>query len=184
MKAALPSLWKLWRESSHAVLKVEAMLALIAIGEDVTHDLEQAFSSDIDRPLATQVILRLSQLHHELKDVVTRTLNTEISLGTGVDKYGKEKCEKLLHRLLREINELDDEQWCLLIDCISELTISYSMRGSDLPLPPKTIPMKGQARFLAERWSCRFLGGSSEDVVYNCAVALDEMSATESYAFN
>ena len=176
----VPSLWKLWSDSSHAILKVEAMLALIVLGEEVTRALEDAFSSESHKPLASQVVLRLSQLHHELKDVVTRTLHTEISAGTGVDKYGKENKEKLLYRILNGIHSLEDEQWCLLIDCISELTVSYSNRGSDLPLPPKTLPVKAQARFLAERWSCRFLGGCSEDVVYNCAAALDEMSATQS----
>jgi len=176
----IPALWQLWHQAPHQALRVEAMLALIALGEAVTETLEQTLNSREQKPLADAVLTRLSQLQHDLQDPVTRALNTATVVGTAVDKKGNkiEQREKVLHQILRKIVLPDADCWCNLVDCISALAVRYSQRANDLPKLSRNLPAKAQARFLAEQWSYRWLGGYIDDAIYACAVALDEATST------
>jgi hypothetical protein len=154
----IEKLWTLWSNSEDVVLQADTIVALAAIGEDVTATLQATLSDTDTQSIGKQALLRLSYLDYALKDSVIRSRKQLSSLFKG------------------STSSLAPEQQ---IDAIAASIETLVTAGGE---PITTIeifedfPIEQQKYLLAEYWSM-MLSGMSDDGIYNIAVALDTVGS-------
>ncbi|NJM72214.1 MAG: hypothetical protein HC862_19680 [Scytonema sp. RU_4_4] len=184
-ESLIPKLWSFWKSSNNPLLKVDALIALAVLGENIISELHKALASGTHEEIASSVLNKFAQLRRLLQDSVTRAIHTEINLPQPLtdpsepNKRQISKRRQLILALDKFSSALNDLHWNDVVATLGNVMLTYCNQPLDYTTWEDSLSETQKAYINAEYWVVRLLGGTeeSDDIIYNTAVALDKMTA-------
>ncbi len=184
----LPVLRKTAAQLTRFDLRVDSLVALAALGQDLTADLEQASAAG-QAELCRAVLARIAQVAHTLADPITRAFGDKIALPEPQDHPEDPRQVvgrfrqlthrgRMLHALETGLPSLDDGHWRDLLSTLVHVSLNFVGQPLDFAAWIDRLSPNRRASALAEYWACRLLGGGDdlEERDFYFAAALDRMA--------
>jgi hypothetical protein len=147
-----------WQNSPTLRGKTDALLALVALGEEVTADLEAALADAARRRTAETALAHLSRTADFLHDSIYRA-------GTVVIKE------------LSTLDERDPFLWVDIVETVLQELVGSTRSPIGYPALLQAAPADYRPALEADGWYCRI--NASDDRVYSTSVFIDEMPEAE-----
>jgi hypothetical protein len=175
--SVVPYLRNQWATVGRTDRRVEAAVALIALGEDFSDDLEGCS----DASLIKAVVERLHQIRHSLADSIMRSMSRTVTIPPAEGQEGqkaKSTTESALFPALRHLSRiLTSPAWSSVFSSLVALRVEYG----DEPFDPRyllDLPPPCNLQPLTEFWAQRLATGTVDDIDFNFTFSLDRMRAT------
>jgi len=150
----IPRLWRIWRSGEDATARVEAIVALLALGEEVSSALREAAAGPVLREAANAATRKLSRLSRTLDDPVTRA------------SY------HVIPGLTVLAEKLEPRHWSAAVAAVIATVMFHGPRPIDSPkLLSATADDEQLSYLLAEFLAWRILGITDDPVVHASAMA-------------
>ena len=154
VETLIPRLWRIWRTGEDATAQAEAIVALLALGEEVSSALREAAADPALREAANAASRKLSRLSRTLDDPVTRASYHVIP---GL-------------KVLAE--KLEPRRWSAAVAAVIATVMFHGARSIDSPQLLSAAPDDEQLSYLlAEFLAWRILGTTDDAVVHASAMA-------------
>lgn len=156
-EALILKLWRIWQSERDPEMQAEAMVALVALGQEVRSALREAAADPALRAAVSAVSSRLSRLSQALGDPVARASS------------------HVIPGLKALAAELEPRRWSAAVAAVIATAVSHGARPIDTLELFEESPDSEKAYVLAEHLVQRIVG-SEDDTVYLAAVAADQFS--------
>lgn len=178
----IPLLWQRWENANDDTTRIDALTALALVGEDVIPAIEHAIATSNTRPLAQAVLTKCTQISYGLSDAVVRAISARTKPEPGKKtEEGTKEPSNLLAILGHLQGVLSPQQWIDIFTALVRMSNLYNNQPLLYQTFEQVSDERARRHVAVEYWVYRLLGGPSDDLIYDFAVALDKIAASDPY---